>query len=716
MRKITTLEALKQAEIKKMSFEDVFLSPQYKADLQGLVQTACRRVGYKGNVVLHTFFDEEKDDVAFTDGTQIYVNLGTGLAKRLRNKPVLFHIFIVGLIAHELGHIFWTDFEDNDRYMTSLRNGQFYPFEPNHANAKQFADALAKEEYRPMLCRLCHQIDNVMEDIYVNALQRQMLGGLYAQGINLGNQMIAEDAISINEQKKENYPDFIIVINCLLTLLKANAVYYGKHEAEYKPRVQAIYRIARQHIFRLSHMERCDGINLMMCELWDYVEQMLSDLKKQAQQQTSQSSGQQENNVPNGQPLDEETLKKLMNEALKQIQGQTAEAKNGQTSKIAGSQQIKDAQTGEKRKTEIQEQAQDGQLSPTLSQMMEQPAGEFEADLSAGQASAAEGNGQTVYNRDYVPSGAAQAVRTLGEIISDIADERAVSANNAAVSASLQRDISDIDWGPIHKSVNKEINRLAHVPGSYRTTYAFLCRQVQPVVEKLVKTITQTLKEENLTGERRGRFYGKKLDTSRLYRTDLRVWKDRKAPKKEINLAISLLLDESGSMSGSKSEMTRLTAILFAEACEKLNIPLEINGHSTSGLFVELYNYKNFDSVDRNDKFRLVDISARGCNRDGAAVIYGCERLLKRREDKKIFIIISDGRPNHDNYGGDAAKSDLKHIRNTFARKGVTFIAAAIDADKEYIHEIYGRNFLGISHLESMPAVFGKILQKEIMR
>ena len=60
MRKITTLEALKQAEIKKMSFEDVFLSPQYKADLQGLVQTACRRVGYKGNVVLHTFFDEEK--------------------------------------------------------------------------------------------------------------------------------------------------------------------------------------------------------------------------------------------------------------------------------------------------------------------------------------------------------------------------------------------------------------------------------------------------------------------------------------------------------------------------------------------------------------------------------------------------------------------------------------------------------------------------------
>ena len=716
MRKVTTLEALKQAEIRKMSFEDVFLSPQYKADLQGLVQTACRRVGYKGNVVLHTFFDEGKDDVAFTDGTHIYVNLGTSLAKRLRNKLVLFHIFIVGLIAHELGHIYWTDFEDNTRYMTALGKGQFYPFEPKHANAKQFADALAKEEYRPMLCRLCHQIDNVMEDIYVNALQRQMLGGLYAQGINLGNQMIAEDAVSINEQKKERYPDFIIAINCLLTLLKANAVYYGKYEAEFKPRVQANYRIARQHIFRLSHMERCDGINLMMCELWDYVEQMLSDLQKQAQQASQSGSGQQGNNDPNGQPLDEETLKTVLNEALKQIQGQTAEAKNGQTSKIAGSQQIKDAQTGEKRKTEIQEQAQDGQLSPTLSQMLEQPAVEFEADLSAGQATAAEGTGQTIYNRDYVPSGAAQAVRTLSEIIGEIAGDRVVSANNAAVSASLQRDISDIDWGPIHKSVNKEINRLSVVPSDYRAKYALLSRQVQPIVEKLVKTIKRTLKEENLTGERRGRFYGKKLDAMRLHRTDLRVWKDTKAPKKEINLAISIMLDESGSMSGAKTEMTRLTAILFAEACEKLGIPLEISGHSTSGIFVELYNYKNFDSIDRNDKYRLVDISARGCNRDGAAVIYGCERLIKRRENKKIFIIISDGRPNHENYGGDAAKSDLKHIRNLFTRKGVTFIAAAIDSDKEYIHEIYGRNYLGISNLEAMPTVFGKILHKEIIQ
>ena len=684
MRKVMTLEALRQAEIEKLSFEDIFLSARYKADLQGLIQTACQRVGYRGTVVLHTFFDEKSHDDACTDGTSIHLNLGSSLAKRLRNKPVLFHIFIVGLVAHELGHIFWTDFEDNERYMTALKNGQFYPFAPKHANVRQFADALAEEENRVLLCRLCHQVDNVMEDIYVNALQRQMLGGMYGQGINLGNQLIAEDAISVDEQKQKHYYDFFIVINCLLTQLKANAVYYGRNEAEYKPRVQAVYRIARQHIFKRSHMERCAGINLVMCELWDLVEVMLNDVQKQAQknQQSAQNQPAQGIGFQQGQPsadpqgnqqLNEEQLKQAINEALKQLQGKTAEAKNGTTSKIACSQQIKDKKTGEKRKTDIQEQSQDGQLSPSVSQMLNDPLEERGVNLSAGQAANIEGTGQITFNRDYVSSGAAQAVRTLTEVIGDLAEERALAVNNAAVNAVLQSNIDDIDWGPIHRNVDKEINRLSVIPPNFRTEYALLCRQIQPIVEKLVKTITRTLKEENLSGERKGRFYGKKLDTMRLYRTDLRVWKDMKAPKKEINLAISLLLDESGSMSGAKAEITRLTAILFAEACEKLGIPLEINGHTTSGFFVKLFNYKNFDSFDRNDKYRLVDISARGCNRDGAAVIFGCERLMKRRENKKIFIIISDGRPNHDNYGGDAAKSDLKHIRNTYTRKGVTF-------------------------------------------
>ena len=91
MRKVMTLEALRQAEIEKLSFEDIFLSARYKADLQGLIQTACQRVGYRGTVVLHTFFDEKSPDDACTDGTGIHrFELGEAAAKQARAVSYLY--------------------------------------------------------------------------------------------------------------------------------------------------------------------------------------------------------------------------------------------------------------------------------------------------------------------------------------------------------------------------------------------------------------------------------------------------------------------------------------------------------------------------------------------------------------------------------------------------------------------------------------------------
>ena len=56
-----------------------------------------------------------------------------------------------------------------------------------------------------------------------------------------------------------------------------------------------------------------------------------------------------------------------------------------------------------------------------------------------------------------------------------------------------------------------------------------------------------------------------------------------------------------------------------------------IYGHSTGwGADVDLYSYAEFDSIDRDDKFRLMDISARNSNRDGAALRFVAEQLSKR--------------------------------------------------------------------------------------
>lgn len=234
-------------------------------------------------------------------------------------------------------------------------------------------------------------------------------------------------------------------------------------------------------------------------------------------------------------------------------------------------------------------------------------------------------------------------------------------------------------------------------------------------MQSLVKVVKRIIKKKNLTGERRGIYCGKSLDTSNLYRPDLKIFKDRKQPKKEISLALSVLIDESGSMSGQRCRSARNASIVLAEMCEQLNVPYEVFGHTALSGRVYLNNYKNFDSLKKDDKYRLAQVDASFSNRDGAAILYVTERLKQRKEQNKLFIIISDGEPADIGYYGDEAKSDLKYIHSQLISSGVDLIAAAIGSDKEVIHQIYGQSFLDVTNLETMPEIFARILKKKIV-
>ena len=74
------------------------------------------------------------------------------------------------------------------------------------------------------------------------------------------------------------------------------------------------------------------------------------------------------------------------------------------------------------------------------------------------------------------------------------------------------------------------------------------------------------------------------------------------------------------------------------------------------------YAYAEFDSIDNKDQYRLMDMSARSGNRDGAALRYAAERLLTRPEAIRLLIVISDGQPAADNYYGTEAEADLRGI------------------------------------------------------
>lgn len=662
MKKATNLKLLESEEIKNMSFEDVFLSSQYKYDIQQLSNTAVKRTGCERSPLVRVLNDINDGSVAYTDGNKVTINFGNPFASRLRTNYPVYHIYVVGLLAHELGHIFYTDFDDSIKYMNEIGRGNIYPEKPVHKNADAFEESLKDENNRKLIQAVAHTIDNILEDIYVNRMQSTNLGGLYARGIALGNKLVADEAPTVEKQKENENSDFTIIMNLFLSRIKSGVAYYGKYESDYKDKVENLMSVAVGYIFGNNHQNRCRGSNVIMCELWDELSEMLEKAKNNSDDNNDNESS------------DAEILERLK-KILKQIEGQTQDTENSTTSKTAKSF------------------GYGGSLDTVK---MQQTKGEA-VSVNGGEFSDEE----------------LEAIRAIRKIQKNIASDRVEEKIEREIDEELN-EIVPKNLPDIHENVSYYVNR-PDIQPSDKNCYDVIATRYKDVVQSLVKVVKRIIKKKNLTGERRGIYCGKSLDTSNLYRPDLKIFKDRKQPKKEISLALSVLIDESGSMSGQRCRSARNASIVLAEMCEQLNVPYEVFGHTALSGRVYLNNYKNFDSLKKDDKYRLAQVDASFSNRDGAAILYVTERLKQRKEQNKLFIIISDGEPADIGYYGDEAKSDLKYIHSQLISSGVDLIAAAIGSDKEVIHQIYGQSFLDVTNLETMPEIFARILKKKIV-
>lgn len=662
MKKATNLKLLESEEIKNMSFEDVFLSSQYKYDIQQLSNTAVKRTGCERSPLVRVLNDINDDSVAYTDGNKITINFGNPFGSRLRTNYPVYHIFVVGLLAHELGHIFYTDFDDSIKYMNEIGRGNIYPEKPVHKNADAFEESLKDENNRKLIQAVAHTIDNILEDIYVNRMQSTNLGGLYARGIALGNKLVADEAPTVEKQKENENSDFTIIMNLFLSRIKSGVAYYGKYESDYRDKVENLMSVAVGYIFGNNHQNRCRGSNVIMCELWDELSEMLDQAKNNSDDNNDNESS------------DAEILERLK-KILKQIEGQTQDTENSNTSKTAKSFGYGGSLDTEK-------------MPQTKGEAVSVNGGEFSDEEL-------------------------EAIRAIRKIQKNIASDRVEEKIEREIDEELN-EIVPKNLPDIHENVSYYVNR-PDIQPSDKNCYDVIATRYKDVVQSLVKVVKRIIKKKNLTGERRGIYCGKSLDTSNLYRPDLKIFKDRKQPKKEISLALSVLIDESGSMSGQRCRSARNASIVLAEMCEQLNVPYEVFGHTALSGRVYLNNYKNFDSLKKDDKYRLAQVDASFSNRDGAAILYVSERLKQRKEQNKLFIIFSDGEPADIGYYGDEAKSDLKYIHSQLISSGVDLIAAAIGSDKEVIHQIYGQSFLDVTNLETMPEIFARILKKKIV-
>lgn len=244
-------------------------------------------------------------------------------------------------------------------------------------------------------------------------------------------------------------------------------------------------------------------------------------------------------------------------------------------------------------------------------------------------------------------------------------------------------------------------------------------RAYSGVSKRTQKKILEILRDMQEGGVARHRLFGTGIDCTEAYRKDNRYYTKKTLPQDYPDMAVSILMDGSGSMCGLRETVTRNAGFLLYDFCAGLGIPVHVASHNTRNATVCYTVYADFDRVGNKDRYRIGNYQAGGENRDGMAIEIAAGLLVKRPEPTKLLFIICDGQPSHVStpspYGGEPARLDIQKIVKSYKRRGVEVIAAAIGDDKDMIKQIYGDGYLDISDLNQLPKTLVSIVKRRII-
>ena len=199
------------------------------------------------------------------------------------------------------------------------------------------------------------------------------------------------------------------------------------------------------------------------------------------------------------------------------------------------------------------------------------------------------------------------------------------------------------------------------------------------------------------------------LDSSKLPRIIMDPYNSLSF-KKEKDLdfkdtVVTLLIDNSGSMRGRPITIAAICADILSRTLERCSVKVEILGFTTKnwkgGQSREVWNkkgkpktpgrlndlrhiiYKSADTHWRQSKINLGLMLKEGLlkeNIDGEAISWAFNRLKKRKEERKILMVISDGAPVDDSTlsvnSGDFLEKHLKKMVKFIEDKTIVEILA----------------------------------------
>lgn len=723
----------------KMTEQEYFESREFYDHLVEMFKfmTRCEK---KANILIQ---DMGNGMTAGTDGMSVFLNWNSSIQKKFPTFKLKV-LSVIGMFYHEVGHMLYTDFDTINYYVNRIKNDGIFDtgvasmLQQEKEDVEYFLQL--KPEYKRYVYLVYRNISNIIEDIWMENKICQEFQGTIKNAITINRIRIAEDKPTLKRMIDDERGDASIVSNLILCYASSGLIPnpHNLHTEHIdvlnlaKPYVDA--GISANEVWGRINA----ATNVFLC-MWQIIKDEIEEKEEEEQEQNDTGSGNEgdENGAndkkQNGQQQSE-TRNNVAEQLSQKVQRETEKSSNdeeeastsqfyrGKKAEKSSSEETENNSESTEKSLELTENGNADEeeteakleneiggndLRETIQEKLKnaprfaETSGSSDGDLNQG------GTIEYVESEFCTNDGIGLKVeKTINACAEEIVNRQLLEESEK----ELVQEVADVPFTNNHKGVNFRINRHKNVYPDDIEEYNNM-KDVLKYSRALQKALEETLKRKPTEISRR-QWIGKGLDKNNLYDRQHKVFY-KKNIKSETNLAVSILIDESGSMSGRKIVEAVRMAVILEDFCRNFNIPLSIAGHNWYDC-VEYDIYKDFDEIDSNDKYRLMQISSKSCNRDGAALQFCGEHLLKRPEETKLLILISDGQPNADNYGGERAKEDLKAIKKNLKSRGVDLFAAAIDEDKQYIKAIYGDGFLDMSDLRKLPKTMVRLIESRM--
>ena len=256
----------------------------------------------------------------------------------------------------------------------------------------------------------------------------------------------------------------------------------------------------------------------------------------------------------------------------------------------------------------------------------------------------------------------------------------------------------------------------------YHDKHRIVKRNIAALTETLRKSLVLRSETQYVLSDR-----GQILP-SRLWRigrsSDAKVFQ-RELKADAADFVVDVLIDASGSQMSRQGEVA-LQAYIISEALSNVDIPHRVMSFCTFWDYTILHRFREYDDP-RSANENIFNYVTSSNNRDGLAIKTAGHSLLQREEDKKILIVLSDGRPydvivnrpnakNPQPYQGSVAISDtateVRRLRNL--EVSVLGVFAGEEKDLATEKKIFGKDFAYIRDIRNFSKIVGRYLTKQL--